>query len=91
MGGGGRGGQGGSGHKFMNNKFVFHESQNKYRMAQNFCGGLFLRIGDLLCFAGIFLWLGQIGFSHWELIFAIFRKYLVPSIDNILVFVKYVQ
>ena len=36
-----------------------------------------------------FLW-RQIGFSRWELIFAIFTKYPVPSIDNIFVFVKYV-
>ena len=46
-----------------------------------------MRIGDFLCFAGtIFLRLGQIGFSCWELTFAIFRKYPVPSIDNIFVF-----
>ena len=38
-----------------------------------------------------FLRLGQIGFSYWELIFAIFRNYPVSSIDNIFVFVKYVQ
>ena len=38
-----------------------------------------------------FLWLGQIGFSCWELIFAIFRKYPVLGIDNIFVFVNYVQ
>ena len=31
-----------------------------------------------------FLRLGQIGFSRWELIFGIFRKYPVPSIDNII-------
>ena len=33
----------------------------------------------------------QGGFSCWELIFAIFRKYPVPSLDKIFVFVKYVQ
>ena len=38
-----------------------------------------------------FLGLGQIGPSRWGLIFAIFRKYPVPSIDSIFVFVKYVQ
>ena len=42
-------------------------------------------------FAGTNLRLGQIGFSHWELIFAIFIKYVVPSIDNIFVFNEYVQ
>ena len=35
--------------------------------------------------------LRQIGFSCWELIFAIFRKYPVPNIDNIFVFIEYVQ
>ena len=35
--------------------------------------------------------LGQIGFSCWELIFAIFRRYPVPSIDIIFVFIEYVQ
>ena len=28
------------------------ESQGTYRVAQNFCGNLFLQIGDFLCFAG---------------------------------------
>jgi len=35
--------------------------------------------------------LGQIGFSCWELIFAIFRKDPVLSVDNIFVFIEYVQ
>ena len=35
--------------------------------------------------------LGQIGFSFWELFFAFFRKYPVPGIDNIFVFIGYVQ
>ena len=35
--------------------------------------------------------LGQIGFSFWELFFAFFRKYPVPSIDNFFVFIEYVQ
>ena len=30
-------------------------------------------------------------FSRWKLIFEIFRKYPVPSIDNIFVFIEYVQ
>ena len=43
-------------------------------------------------FAGVyFCGLETIGFSCWELIFAIFRKYPVPNIDNIFVFIKYVQ
>ena len=28
------------------------ESWGTYRVAQHFCGSLFLRIGDFLCFAG---------------------------------------
>ena len=43
-----------------------------------FCGNKFLR-------------LGHIGFSCWKLIFSIFRKYPVPSIDNIFVFIEYVH
>ena len=35
--------------------------------------------------------LGQISFSYWRLILAIFRKYPVPSTDNIFVFIEYVQ
>ena len=39
-----------------------------------------------------FLRLRQIGSSNWKLIFfSVFRKYPVPSFDNIFVFVKYVQ
>ena len=53
-----------------------------------FCG-----LAIFLCLTGTrkFLWLGQIGFSRWDLIFAIFRKYPVPSINNIFVFVKYIE
>ena len=39
----------------------------------------------------IFMLFGQIGFSCWELIFAIFRKNPVPSIDDIFVFIEYIQ
>ena len=57
------------------------------------CGMKFLRkfiFADWRLF--VFLWelifrLGQIGFSSWELIFA----YPVPSIDNIFIFIEYVQ
>ena len=61
---------------------------------ENFAGVYFCGLVIFLCFAGTnFLQLGQVGFSSWELIFAIFRKYPVPRIDNIFVFfiVKYVQ
>ena len=40
-----------------------------------FCGNQFLR-------------LGKIGVSCWESIFATFRKYLMPSIDNVFVFIE---
>ena len=35
--------------------------------------------------------LGRISFYCWELMLAIFRKYPVPSTDNIFVFIEYVQ
>ena len=35
--------------------------------------------------------LEQIGFSYLELIFAIFRNFPVHTIDNIFVFIEYVQ
>ena len=62
-----------------------------YPVARNVCGSLhvFLRIGDFLCFVGTkFCVLNRLVFSCSELIFAIFRKYPVPSIDVIFVFVK---
>ena len=64
------------------------ESQGTYSVAQNFCGSLFLRIGDF-CVLRELIW--QTGFSCSQLIFAIFRKYAAPRIDNIFVFIKYVQ
>ena len=46
----------------------------------------------IFCFAGFFvLRLEQIGFSYLELIFAIFRNFPVHTIDNIFVFIEYVQ
>ena len=54
------------------------------------CGTKFLReynFADwhfLFC-ERYFLRIGQISFSCWELISAIFRKYPVPRIDNIFV------
>ena len=52
-----------------------------------FAGVYFCGLVIFLCSAGTsFLQLGQLGFSCWELIFAIFRKYPVLRIDNIFVF-----
>ena len=34
-----------------------------YHVAQNFCGSIFLQIGNFMNFAGTNLRLGQIGFS----------------------------
>ena len=68
------------------------QSYNAYRVTRNFAGvnicglAIFCVLREL-----ILATIGQIGFSCWELIFAIFRKYSVPSIDNIFVFVKYAQ
>ena len=66
---------------------------HEYCVQRNFCASLFLRISDFFCVLRelIFLRLGQIGFSCWELIFAIFRKYQLPSIDNMFVLIEYVQ
>ena len=55
-----------------------------YREALNFCGSLFLGIGDFMICGNKFLRLEQLGFSCLELIFAIFRTYPQPSIDSFL-------
>ena len=56
-------------------------------MALNFCGSLFLRIGDFLCFVGTkFLLLEKTGFSCWESMFEIFWKSRSNITDNIFVF-----
>ena len=64
------------------------DSQGTYHVARNFGGSLVLRIGEFLCFAAINLtdWFFLLGIG-----FVIFRKYAVPSIDNIFVFIKYVK
>ena len=48
--------------------------QDLYCVVQNFCGSLFLQIGDFCVLQELILRLGQIGFSCWELILVIFRK-----------------
>ena len=45
-----------------------------------------LRIGDFLCFAGTNFCDYDRLVSSGELMFAIYRKYLVPKIDNIIIF-----
>ena len=62
---------------FLHFHFIFAVHISSIRVARNFCGSLFLRIGDFLCLR--------------ELIFAIFRNYPAPSIDDIFVFIEYVQ
>ena len=74
-------------------RFVGYTKETfKYRVARNFCGSLFLQIGDFLCFAGTdFCDQDRLVFLARNLFFAIFKKYPVPSFDNIFVFVKYMQ
>ena len=71
--------------------FLFQEevrTQLRDRVARNFCGFFF-------CGLAIFCVLRELIFpirTDWfclELIFAIFRKYPVPSIDYIFVFIEY--
>ena len=63
-------------------------SVHNYRVARNFCWSFF-------CGLAIFCVLRELIFpirTDWfclELIFAIFRKYPVPSIDYIFVFIEY--
>ena len=62
-----------------------------YRLERNFCQSLFLRIGDFLCFRELIFAIGTDWFFCRDLIFVIFIKYPVPSINNIFVFIEYVQ
>ena len=57
-------------------------------MARNFCGSLFLRIGDFFVLRGLIFPIRRDGFFLLGINFAIFRKYPVPSIDNIFVFIE---
>ena len=57
-----------------------------YRVARNFTGVYFYGLAIVLCFAGTNFAIRTGWFSRWELSFAIFRKYPVPSFDNIFVF-----
>ena len=76
---------------WTNTSYVIAPLKRSYRVARNFRGSLFLRIGDF-CVLRELIWLSG---THWfflqELIFAILRKYPVLSIDNIFVFFDYVQ
>ena len=72
---------------------IIHEAEWrwKYRVAWNFRESLFLQIGDFLC-------LRELIFAIWTGCFfllgtnvCVFRKHPVPSIDNIFVFIEYVQ
>ena len=55
------------------------------------CGTKFLREFIFADWRFFVLRLEQIGFSYLELIFAIFRNFPVHTIDNIFVFIEYVQ
>ena len=82
-------------HESLNSSMVINSIQpvygRSYHVAQNFCGSLFLQIGNFFCFAGSNLcdfrtdWFFLQGIN-----FAIFRKYPEPSIDNIFIFIEYV-
>ena len=50
-----------------------------------------MRIGNFLCFPELIFAIRTDCFFCRKLIFTIFRKYPVPSIDNIFVFIEYVQ
>ena len=64
---------------------------NGYRVERNFCGSLFLRIGDFLCLQELIFAIRADWFFLLGIKFCDFRKYPVPIIDNIFVFVEYVQ
>ena len=68
------------------------KKETNYRLERNFCGSLFLQIGDFLWFAGTdFYNKDRLVFLGGNQFFAIFRKHpAVPSIDNIFVFIEYV-
>ena len=52
-------------------------------------GDYFLRIGDFLCFAELLFAIRTDWFFLKEIVFGDFRKFPVPSIENIFVFIEY--
>ena len=64
---------------------------NGYRVERNFCGSLFLRIGDFCVLRELIFTIRTDWFFLLGIDFGDFRKYPVPSIDNIFVFIEYVQ
>ena len=58
-------------------------------VARNFCGSLFLRISDFLCFAELIFAIRTDRFFLLGINFCSFQK--VPSIENIFVVIEYVQ
>ena len=54
-----------------------------------FVGDYFLRIGDFLCFAELLFAIRTDWFFLKEIVFGDFRKFPVPSIENIFVFIEY--
>ena len=77
------------GHLLSGGTNFVREKMLTYRVVRNVCGSFSLRFGDFLCFAGT---TGNFcDYDRSELTFAIFRRYPVPSIDNVLFFIEYLQ
>ena len=71
--------------------FLFQEevrTQLRDRVARNFCGVFFCGLA-IFCVLRELIFLIRTDWFCLELIFAIFRKYAVPSIDYIFVFIEY--
>ena len=71
--------------------FLFQEevrTQLRDRVARNFCGFFFCGLA-IFCVLRELIFLIRTDWFCLELIFAIFRKYPVPSIDYIFLFIEY--
>ena len=71
--------------------FLFQEevrTQLRDRVARNFCGFFFFGLA-IFCVLRELIFPIRTDWFCLELIFAIFRKYPVPSIDYIFVFIEY--
>ena len=70
-------------------KVTKHKSHRVHTVWHKIFAGVYFCGLAIFCVLRELIW--QIGFSCWELIFAIFRKYAVPRVDDIFVFIKDVQ